>query len=71
MRQLDTLIISIIQTHILTILVKFPISGGIGPDSMFPPKSNTLRNFNAPSSLGIVPMKLLPCIILQILQSQF
>lgn len=54
-------------TYIIVIEVKLPISVGIGPDSSFDPKSNTVRYFNKPISLGIVPMKLFPCRILQTL----
>ena len=46
-------------------LIRFAISGGIGPVNWFSPKSKTWRYFNIPSSLGIIPIRLLPCKILQ------
>lgn len=51
--------------YIFTSWVKFPSSGGIGPDNWFFPKSNTLRDVNIPNSLGIIPMRLFPCKILK------
>jgi len=51
--------------YMFTSRAKFPISRGIGPVNWFIPKSNTSRDFNTHSSLGIVPIKLFPCKILQ------
>ena len=52
-------------SYIFTMLVKFPSSWGIAPDNLFAPRSNTLRFFNKPISLGMVPIRLFPWRILQ------
>lgn len=57
-----------IMTYIWTMLTKFLISEGIGPESWFFPKSKTLRNFNDPIDVGIGPMSLFSCKILHELQ---
>lgn len=51
--------------YIFTTLVRFAISGGIGPVNWFAPKSKTWRYCSMPSSFGIIPIRLLPCKILQ------
>lgn len=51
-------------SYIFSIVVRLPISGGIGPVSRFTPKSRAFKFFNMPSSFGIVPMRLFPCNIL-------
>lgn len=51
-------------TNIFTRLVKFPISGGIGPVSRLTPKSKTFRFCNLPIFFGIVPISKFSCKIL-------
>ena len=48
------------SSSIFSMLVKFPSSWGIGPVSLFAPRSKTLSFFNKPISLGIVPIRQLP-----------